>query len=104
GEVVRRARRKTIVAAEDAVADGGAQLARNRPLVLDREVGDAAARIEPIGRGERRRRADVETDMTSAAMIDLRRVRRQVKRGEDHGEEKPRPTLARNQDVELALP
>src|SRR5262249_38299555 len=103
-ELVPRAYRQTIVAAEDAVADRGAQLARNRPRVLDGEVGDAAARIEPVGRGERRRRADVETSTTSAAVIDLRRVRRQIERGEDRAEEQPRPELARDQIGVLALP
>src|SRR5262249_4814192 len=103
-ELVPRAHRQTMVAAEDAVADRGAQLARNRPLVLDGEVRDAAARIEPIGCGKRRRRADVKTSTTSAAVIDLRRVRRQIERGEDRAEKQPRAELARDQIRVLALP
>ena len=51
-ELVPRADRQAIVAAVDAIADRGAQLRRDRPLVLDRQIGDAAARVEPIGRGE----------------------------------------------------
>src|SRR5262249_20104623 len=92
-ELVPRAYRQTIIAAEDAVADRGTQLTRNRPLVLDREVGDATARIEAIRRGERRRRADVETGTAGAAVIDFRRVRRQIERGEDRAEKQPRPEL-----------
>src|SRR6516164_411928 len=86
-ELVPRAHRQAIVAAEDAVADRGAQLARNRPLVLDGEVRDAAARIEPIGRGKRRRRADGKTSTTSGAVIYLRRVRRQIESGEVRADE-----------------
>ena len=37
----------------DAVADGGAEVARDVALVLDRQIGDAAARIEQVGRGKR---------------------------------------------------
>ena len=51
-ELVPRADREAIVAAVDAVADQRAQLARDRALVLDGEVGDAAPRIEPVGRRE----------------------------------------------------
>ena len=52
--------RKAIVAAVDAVADGAAKLQRDRALVLDREIGDAPAWVEAIGRGKGLRRADVE--------------------------------------------
>ena len=51
-ELVPRAHRQAIVAAVDAVAHRGAQLARDRALVLDGEIGDAAPRIEPVGRRE----------------------------------------------------
>ncbi|KAI1693817.1 hypothetical protein DdX_20462 [Ditylenchus destructor] len=53
-ELVPRAHCKAIVAAIDAIADPLAKLLRDRPFQLDREVGDAAARIEPIGRGKTR--------------------------------------------------
>ena len=59
-ELVPRADREAIVAAIDAVAHQRAQLARDRTLVLDRQVRDAAPRIEPVGRGKRIGRADVE--------------------------------------------
>src|ERR1700751_721223 len=47
GEFVPGAHELTVIAAEDAVADRGAQLRRDCGLVLDGEVGDAAPRIEP---------------------------------------------------------
>src|SRR4029079_2846732 len=86
-ELVPRTDRQAIIAAVDAVADGRAQVARDGPLVLDGEIRDAAARIEPVRRGERRRGADVDAGTATAAVIDLRCVRRQVKRGEDRAEE-----------------
>jgi len=51
---------RTIVAAVDAVADQRRRSRGDRAFVLDGEVGNAAPRIEPIGLGERSRRADVE--------------------------------------------
>src|SRR6202040_2915964 len=48
GKLVPRAPRETIVAAEDAVADKRTQFVRDRPLVLDRQIRDAAPRIELI--------------------------------------------------------
>ena len=51
-EFVPRTNRQAIVAAIDAVAHHRTQLARDRAFVLDREIGDAAPRIEAIGRGK----------------------------------------------------
>ena len=59
-EFVPGADRQAIVAAVDAVAHQRPQLARDRALVLDGEIGDAAPRIEPIRRRESAGRADVE--------------------------------------------
>ena len=49
GELVPRTHQLAIVAAIDAIADGAAQLQRNRARELDGEIGDAAPRIESIG-------------------------------------------------------
>ena len=103
-ELVPRTDGEAVVAAIDAVAHRRAQLARDRALVLDGEVGDAAPRIEPIGRGEGRGRADVEAGAAGAAMVRSRRVRRQVERGEDRAEKQPRAEFARHQVGVLALP
>ena len=70
-ELVPRADRKAIVAAIDAVADGFAEFVRDRSLVLDREIGNAAPRIELVGRRKRRRRTDVEAGPAGAAMVGL---------------------------------
>ena len=68
-EFVPRAHGETVVAAEDAVAHGLAELDRDMSLVLDGEVGDAGPRIELIGRDERACRAHVEAASAGAAMI-----------------------------------
>src|SRR5690606_17221987 len=52
GKLVPRANGQAIVAAIDPVADRGSERVRYGALVLDREVGDAAARVELIGRRE----------------------------------------------------
>ena len=76
-ELVPRADRKAVVAAIDAVADRAPELPRDRPLVLDGEIGDAAPRIEPVGRRKGLGRADVEAGAAGAAMVVARRIRRQ---------------------------
>src|SRR6185437_16412751 len=74
------------------------------PFVLDGEIGDAARGIEAIGRGERRGRADIEAAPALAAVILMRRVRRQVEREIDLAEEKPGAEIARDEVGVLALP
>ena len=74
-ELVPRTHGEAIVAAIDAVADALAEFVRDRPLVLDGEIGNAAPRIELVGRGKCRGRADIEAGVAGAAMI-ARRPRR----------------------------
>src|SRR5688572_26734236 len=57
-EAVPRAYELAVVAAVHAVADERAQLLGDRALVLDGEIGNAASRIELVGRADRARRAD----------------------------------------------
>ena len=71
-ELVPRADREAIVAAIDAIAHQRPQVARDRALVLDREIRDAAPRIETVGRRKRGRRADVEAGAADAAVIRAR--------------------------------
>src|ERR1700738_4019748 len=52
GETVPGADGETIVAAIDAVAEFLAQFMRNRSAMLDGEVGDAACRVQSVGRRE----------------------------------------------------
>ena len=104
GELVPRAHGEAIVAAEHAVADRGAELGGDVALVLDGQVGDAAARIELVGRGEGVGRANVEAALAAAAMVDLRRVGLDLGRGQDGAEEQPGAVLARDEVGVLALP
>ena len=60
GEAVPRAHREAIVAAVDAVAHRRAELVRDRAVMLDRQVGDAAPRIDPVRAEEGLGRADIE--------------------------------------------
>ena len=76
-ELVPRADREAIVAAVDPIADTPRETPRaNWPLVLDREVGNAAPRVELIGAGKGRGRADVEAGAAGSAMIASRLRRR----------------------------
>ncbi len=86
-EFVPGADGETIVAAVDPIADRGSKLMGDRTLVLDREIGDAAARVEPVGRGERPRRAGVEAGAALTAMVRFGRVGRQVEVGQDRAQE-----------------
>ena len=105
GEAVPRADRQAIVAAVDAVADRLAKLVRDRPGMLDRQVGDAAARIDPVGRrrspASGRRRCSACSCRNAAS---ARRVRLQLERGVDDAEEQPAAMLAAEQIGVLALP
>ncbi len=103
-EFVPWADRETIVAAVDAIADQRPQLARDRPLVLDRQIGNAAPRVDLVGRGKGGGRAGVETGAAAPAMVGLRLVGRQVEIGEDRAEKQPRAEIAADQIGVLALP
>src|SRR5258708_6967337 len=95
-ELVPRAGRETIVAAIDAIADRLAEFVRDRSLVLDREIGNAAPRVELVGRGKCRGRTDLETGLAGAAMVGLGFVARQIERGGDRGAKHPGAAGARN--------
>src|SRR3546814_12032174 len=88
-ELVPRADGEAVVAAVDAVAHGCTERARDLPLVLDGELGDAASRIEPIGSEEGLRRADVEAAQAGAAMVALRRVALRRQTCDHTAEEQP---------------
>ena len=104
GELVPRAGRKAIVAAIDAIAKQRPQFLIDRAAMLDRQVGNAAPRIQL----ERRRKgpggAGVQTGGAAAAVVALGRVGRQVQRGEDRAKEEPVPQFARQDVGVLALP
>src|SRR5262249_10146510 len=103
-EFVPRTNRETIVAAIDAIAHEGPQIARNRALVFDGEVGNAASRIEAIGRRKCRGRTNIKTRPTGPAAISLGRVGRQLQCGKERAEKQPGAEFARYQVGVLALP
>ena len=103
-EFVPGADRETVVAAIDAVADQRPQCGRDRPLVLDRQIRDAAPCIEPIRGRERGGRAGVETAPAGAAMIALGRVGRQRHAEKNLPEKHPGAETAGHEIGMLALP
>src|ERR1700754_4688167 len=93
--LVPGANRETVVAAINAIAHQRTELARNRTLVLDGEVGDAAPRVQAIRRRERGGWADVEAGAAASAVIGLVLIGWQLERGEDRTQEQPRAELSR---------
>ena len=85
-------------------ADRGAQFARDRPGMLDREVGDAAARIELVRRREGLGRAGIEAGPARAAMIGFCCIRDQHRVSQHHAQEEPGAEFAADQVRMLALP
>src|SRR5262249_3814926 len=75
--------RKTIVTAIDAVSHCGAQLARNRSLMLDRGVGDASTGIEAVWRRKCIGWTDIEACAAIAAVVRAGAVGGKLERGKD---------------------
>jgi tRNA threonylcarbamoyl adenosine modification protein YjeE len=103
-ELVPRADELAVVAAVDAVADGGAELDRDRALRFDRQVRDAAARVELVGRDDRLRRADVDARAAAAAVVGRDRALGQGDVDEDLAEEEHRAGVAIEGERVLAAP
>ena len=78
-ELVPGANELAIVAAEDPVADRWTERLGNRPMVLDRQVGNAAACVELIGRSDRTRRAGGHAGAAASAAVRRARVDRERK-------------------------
>ncbi len=95
-----------VVAAEDAIAHQRTQFERYGTVMLDGQVGDAAACIELIGTNEGVRRADIEAGPAAAAVIARRFafVRRQRQIGVNLAEQEAGPGLAVEQQRVLADP
>ena len=98
-ELVPRTDELAVVAAVDTVAHQRSQVFRDRPRMLDRQVRNAAARIELIRTGDRARRADVDAACAGTATLDRGRVdgERQVR--EDLAEEEHRARILRQQQA-----
>src|SRR3546814_1227311 len=84
GEFVPWTDREAIVAAIDAIADAAPQIERNRPRMLDRQIGDTAPRIEAIGRRKGLRRAGVLAGAAATAAIVPRRDRKRTRLNSSH--------------------
>src|SRR6185295_16215271 len=82
-ELVPRADELAVVAAVDPVPHQRAQVLRDRALVLDGEVRDAASRVELIGTDDGAGRADVHAFRARAAVLALSFVDRQRQVGVD---------------------
>ncbi len=67
-ELVPRTDELAIVTAEHAVADQRAKLNRNRAAQFNRQIRDAAPRIELVRRDDRLRRTDLDAPRAGAAM------------------------------------
>src|SRR4051812_40128442 len=79
-------------------------LDRQRTPRFDRQVGDAAVRIEHPGLDEGAGRTCVETPRAAAALLEPLRVGLEVEGAHDFGEEQPRPELRVDQAGVLANP
>src|SRR5262249_4118939 len=85
-ELIPRAHELTVIAADDAVADGSSQRDRDRTVMLDGEVGDAAPRIELVRRDDGARRAGRDARLARAAVRARRRIERECEISEDLAE------------------
>ena len=103
-ELVPRADELAVVAAVDAVADRGAEFDRDRAVRFDRQVRDAAARVERVRRDDRLRRADVDARAAAAAVRADRRRLGQSEIDEDLAEEEHRAAFAVEGERVLAAP
>ena len=103
-ELVPRAHELAVVAAVDAVAQHAAQFHRNRAVQLDGEIGNAAPRIELIGRGDRAGGTGGNAGRAGAAVRAGGLVHRQRQVGEDLADEEIRAGVARDQVGVLADP
>ncbi|MCY1366775.1 hypothetical protein D9M69_536810 [compost metagenome] len=72
--------------------------------MLDGQVGDAAARIEPVGRDDGARGADVEAAVAIAAVARFGRIGRQRDIDQDLAQEEHRAAVAVEQQRMLAAP
>ena len=88
GELVEGADELAVVAAVDAVAEGASELEGDGAGELDRQVGQAAPRVDPVGRDDRPCRAGRQAARAAAAVGGaLRRIDRQRQVGVELAEE-----------------
>src|SRR5712671_2774258 len=101
---VPRANELAVVAAEDTVADERPQFDGNAPFQLDREVGNAAPRVQRIRCNDGARRADIQTLGAAAAVLAHRYIQGKRQIRVDVSEKEIRARLAREQEGVFAPP
>lgn len=69
GKLVPGADKLAVVATKNAVADAFAQVFGDAALMLDGQITDAAARIQPVGGDDGLCRANVDAAAATAAMV-----------------------------------
>jgi len=102
GRPVERAHLLAVIAAEEVPADRLAELIGRVLALLDREVGDAAARIEDEGGDEGFGGAGVEASRTGAAALCHRGVGDELERGHDLAEDLVAPLAGGDHEAVLA--
>ena len=65
------------------IAHCGTKFGRYRTFVFNRQIGNAPARIQLVGRGKRLGGANIQTGLTAAAMVGFRLIDRQHGSGEN---------------------
>jgi hypothetical protein len=103
-EFVPRADYLAIVASQHPVADQGPQIQRNAALQFDREIGNAAPRIEPLRAEDGLGWADGNAGGALAAMRAGWRIHRQRQVGVDLAEEEHRAGFAGEQQRMFSAP
>src|ERR1700730_1153227 len=103
-EFVPRTDGEAVVATVNTIADRRAQLDRNHPLVLDRQIRNAAPGIELVGSGERRGRTRIQAAVARAAMVRFSWIGIELEAQIDLAEKEPGAELPGNQVGVLALP
>ena len=104
GKLVPGADQLAVITAVDTVAQQRPQFQRDRAIVLDRQVGNAAARIEPVRRDDGLGRADVDAGAALAAVAGFRLGQRQRQIDIDFAEEEHGAGLAVQRQRVLAAP
>jgi len=104
GEAVPRADMQAFVAAIDPVADGFAEFQRDGTLVFDGEIGNTAAGIEAMRRGDGVGRAGIHAAGAGSTVVDPPAVGFEFEGGEQFAEEKPCAESAVDLDCRFAIP
>src|SRR5205823_3444422 len=94
----------TNVASVDMRSDRAAMRVGDGPAELDREIRDAARRIENARRDNRVRRTCIEAQRAGAAPIERRRIRLERKTADDLAEKDPRSVVRIDHAGVLANP